>query len=121
MIASKYKGDIVLDFNPTDPGDHFSVLYNTSLSSKDKPLIVLLDEVDSLLKKIFNGNVMKHKLVHTQVIDKPSWNKFLDYFDRLIFPYVILIMTSNRTAEEIDSMDSSFLRSGRVNLKTQLN
>jgi len=102
-------------FNPTDPGDSFITLYNTSYPTKNTPLIIVFEEVDIIIKKIHNDNIERHKNSPIMIRDKTSWNQFFDRFDRKYYPYTIIMMTTNETPEYINNMDLSYIRDGRVN------
>lgn len=45
---------------------------------------------------------------------KRTWNKFMDDFDNGLYPFVVLMFTSNIRAGDIDSLDPSYLRNGRI-------
>jgi ATP-dependent 26S proteasome regulatory subunit len=81
---------------------------------REKPLIVAFDEVDVALLRIHESTIPDHKNVPTLIQDKTGWNRFLDNFQRGLFPYLILLMTSNRSPDFISSLDPSYLRKGRV-------
>jgi hypothetical protein len=102
-------------FNPTDPGDSFITLYNTSYPTKNTPLIIVFEEVDIIIKKIHNDNIERHKNSPIMIRDKTSWNQFFDRFDRKYYPYTIIMMTTNETPDYINNMDLSYIRDGRVN------
>jgi hypothetical protein len=102
-------------FNPTDPGDSFITLYNTSYPTKNTPLIIVFEEVDIIIKKIHNTNIERHKNSPIMIRDKTSWNQFFDRFDRKYYPYTIIMMTTNETPDYINNMDLSYIRDGRVN------
>lgn len=104
-------------FDPLTPNDTFYKLYSTIAPSKDRPMIVVLEEIDIILKKIHEGSILPHKTFPTPIIDKTSWNQFFDRFDRTLFPHVILLMTTNQPMSYFESLDNSYLRDGRCNLK----
>jgi ATP-dependent 26S proteasome regulatory subunit len=81
--------------------------------AKETPLIIAFDEVDIAIHQIHTG-IPSHKNVPTLIRDKTGWNRFLDNFQRGISPYVIIIMTSNKAPDYIDTFDLSYLRMGRV-------
>lgn len=103
-------------FNPTDPGDSFISLYNTISPTQDNPLIVVLEEFDMIISQIHYNKITKHKVIPTDIFDKTTWNQFLDRFDRKYYPNTIIILTSNVNPDIINSMDQSYIRSGRINL-----
>ena len=49
-----------------------------------------------------------------------DWNNFMDKIDRGHFPYLILMMTTNRTPEWFDALDPAYMRAGRVNMKLEI-
>lgn len=101
-------------FKPTDPGDSFINLYNKASPTKNSPLIVVLEEFDTIVNDIHNNKILTHKNFHILIKDKPSWNQFFDRFDRKYFPWVILLLTTNVTPCSINDMDPSYIREGRV-------
>ena len=119
LVAAELNGTFCQTFNMTHPGDNFSELYYCVEPSKNKPLIILLDEVDMILDSIINKRVPHHKYIPISVIDKNGWNMFFDNIDRGYFPNVVFIMTSNQTPETYRE-DSSLLRAGRVNIMVEL-
>jgi siroheme synthase (precorrin-2 oxidase/ferrochelatase) len=72
------------------------------------------DEVDIALLKIHEGTIPDHKNIPTLIQDKTGWNRFLDNFQRGLFPFIILIMTSNKPPQFVNALDPSYLRPGRV-------
>jgi hypothetical protein len=51
-----------------------------------------------------------------QTRDKAGWNQILDEIHIGMYPNLILLLTSNKTPEEISEMDPSYIREGRVDL-----
>ena len=117
ILANKLEGSLCYTFRPTDPGDTFECLYRNVNPTKNKPLIVLLDEIDIMLEKIHYDKVEQHKKYPVSIYDKNTWNFFLDQFDYNVWRNVIVIMCSNRSIEEINKLDPSYLRDGRVHIK----
>ena len=117
ILAREFKGSICKTFNPTDPGDDFSVLYNTVNPEKNSPLIVLLDEVDTIISNIANNSIKMHETIPTKIKDKTSWNSFWDDINRGDFKYTIWILTTNKPFEFFNTIDPSYTREGRVNIK----
>ncbi len=120
LLCKELNGSLCDTYDPTSPGDYFQDLYSYTQPCKDKPLIVLLDEVDIILTYIHDGNVYKHKNVPVQIHDKATWNNFLDKIGMVIYPNIILILSSNKSIHEIDKMDPCYLRKGRVNIVSEL-
>lgn len=116
LLANELKASFVDSFNPTETSDTFDNLYTAAQHSDVHPLVILLDEVDVLLRNIMN-EIPSHKHCLTQIRNKTHWNAFLDKIQMGCYPNVILIMCSNITRRDIDQqMDPSLLRDGRVNL-----
>jgi Cdc6-like AAA superfamily ATPase len=114
------KGSLCNSFHPWHPGDRFDELYDEAHPSEDSPLIVVFDEIDEALKKIVNG-IPKHQNIPTFISCKNEWNKFLDDINLGIYPFVIIIMTSNVLLKKINQIDPSILRNGRVNISLSFN
>lgn len=120
LLAKDYSGSYCNTLKPWQPGDNFANLYSEAEPSEDKPLIVVFDEFDAALLKIHEG-IAPHKHLPTQVSDKNGWNHLLDSIQRGMYPHTILLLTSNRTPEFIDELDTSYIRKGRVDIIAELN
>ena len=121
LLAKHLKGSLVRTFNPTDPGDNLASLYATVQPTEDKPLILVLDEVDTLYKKVHNNLIAQHKHIPIQIYDKTTLNRFFDDINLGLYPNVIILMTSNISPEDIEKQyDPSFIREGRVDMKFHL-
>lgn len=116
LMARKLSCSICDTFNPTEPSDSFSNLYYCINPSSKNPLIVLLDEVDILLSNIHHEKIILHKNNATQIYNKTTWNNFLDKIDYGLYPNVILMLCSNSSIDEINNLDDSYLREGRIDL-----
>lgn len=117
LIAKELKGSLCDTFNPTDPGDDIALIYNKVCPTKEAPLILVLEEVDIMICNIHYDKLAISKHNPIQCKNKTDFNRFMDRIDRGIFPNLLLVMTSNKTPEFIDQLDSSYLRDGRVNLR----
>lgn len=102
---------------PYDHGDNFDSFYNKINPTEDSPLVLVFEEVDGVLSKVHYGQVEQRHHIPVQIKTKTDWNCFLDKFDREIYPNVILVMTTNKSAEWFDELDCSYMREGRVDLK----
>jgi hypothetical protein len=114
LVAKELHGTYCHDFNPTEPGDSLMSLLRDTDTDNDEngPTVIVLEEVDAMIKSIHAGSVQKHNKVTVSVHNKTTFNTFLD--DMVFNRNVILILTSNAGREEIDRMDPSYLRRGRV-------
>lgn len=120
LMACKLNCYLCDSFNPCDPGDNFMNLYNIINPTAKKPLILVLDEVDILISKIHNQDIIQHKNSPTQVCNKTTWNNMLDKIDYGLYPNVIFILCSNKKPYEINRLDDSYLRQGRIDLLQHL-
>ncbi len=120
LIAKQLGCSICDTYNPTDPGDLFANLYSKVSPSANNPIIILLDEIDIHIKNIHEQNIVKHKKVPTQIYDKSTWNSFFDKIDMGLYPYIIVLLCSNKTKKELDRLDDSYLRYGRTHISFEL-
>jgi len=117
LVSKQLGASFCHTFNPTDPGDNFQNLITHIRDSSDTPettIVIVLEEIDILLYNIHNQRLRQNEDVPTSVKDKSSWSSFLD--DMFLYQNIILIMTSNKSKNEIDLMDTAYLRNGRVDL-----
>ncbi len=122
-FSSSYieKVNFVDSWNPTDPGDTFENIYTTILPNKREPLIVVLEEIDGIINNIHNNKIERHKNIPIQMTCKKDWNSFFDKFSNGRYPYTYIICTTNKTFNDFDKMDTSYLRNNRINLKYKMN
>lgn len=121
LLAKKLKGSLVQTFNPTDPGNTIASLYNTVNPTKNKPLVIVFDEVDIMLENIHYTKIPRHKTTPIQITDKTSWNGFFDNINKGYYPYIILVMTSNIFLDNLEiKYEKSYIREGRVDIKCEL-
>jgi SpoVK/Ycf46/Vps4 family AAA+-type ATPase len=117
LFAHKLSCNLCDTYNPTEPGTSFGILYNNIHNiGPTNPLIIVFDEIDIMIENIHNRNIQKHKQYRTEVYDKTSWSIFIDKFSFGLYPYVILIMISNKEKSELDKLDNAYLRKGRVDV-----
>uniref|UniRef100_A0A6C0H5Z2 ATPase AAA-type core domain-containing protein n=1 Tax=viral metagenome TaxID=1070528 RepID=A0A6C0H5Z2_9ZZZZ len=119
ILTLKVKGKLKYEFDLLKHNNSFDVLYNCIRPSKNEPLIVMFDEIDSVFEKIKVG-IETHKDYNPFIYDKQSWNVFMDNI-KIIYPFTVFILTSNLSKNEIDEKyDESFIRKGRVDLYSEL-
>jgi hypothetical protein len=116
LLKEKEEVYFVDNFNPTSPGDSFDKLYSHIEPTKDKPMIVVLEEVDNIVRRLKEG-IPSHKVSPILIQDKPSWNSFFDNFGKGRYRHVYFIMTSNKSQEWFDEEDPSYCRKGRCDLR----
>jgi hypothetical protein len=116
LLAKEMGASFCHSFNPTDPGDVFSSLIsrirNSECMINDTPIVVVIEEVDIMIQNIHTKSVCLHSKIPTSVKDKSSWSTFLD--DMFLYQNIIVILTSNKPKQEIDALDTAYLRQGRV-------
>ena len=129
LIAQYYKG-ILFKTSMEHCVQNFTEEYLNIAPVINRPLIVLLDEIDESLDKIFDKSNMVTKSnksdkktnkkedseLNEVSLSKRSWNGFFDDINDGLYPYTIFLMTSNISKKEIDKKNASLLRSGRINL-----
>jgi len=120
LLAQEMSASLCKTFNPTEPGDNIADVCAKVAPTKANPLIIVFDEVDIILRRIEN-DVPTIKYIPTAVRDKTSWNSFLDDIDLGMYPWVIIVMTSNKSPEWVEQeLDPSYIRPGRVNVRVSL-
>lgn len=112
LIANLLKGTFCHTFNPTDPGDTIHHLLRDSEPSEERPTIILLEEVNTMIHELHENRIQKHKNVTTCIHNKSTYNTFMD--DLILYRNVMIIMTSNESKEKMDELDPCYLRKGRV-------
>ena len=117
IMAQKLGCYLCDSFDPNEPSSNFNEIYSLVKVSARCPLIVLIDEVDILIRKIHNPKIQnEHKKFSREIFDKTSYNNFMDKIEFGLYPNVILLMNSNQNKESIDRLDKAYLRNGRVNV-----
>lgn len=117
LIAKEIKASICDTFTGTEPGSFIEEMYSRISPSESSPLVLLMDEVDVALYKIHNETITRHKNIPIQLRDKTSWNLFMDTLGRGVFPYMLVILCSNKSIKEINEQyDPCYLRKGRTDL-----
>ena len=115
LLAERVSGTMCNTLKPWQPNDTLDAIHSEVDPTKNKPLIIIFDEIDLALIKIHEG-IPPHSKIPTMVMDKTGWNHMLDEVQRGMYPNIILLMTSNRGPEFIKNLDSSYMREGRVDL-----
>jgi hypothetical protein len=119
LVTNEFASSFCNTLKPWMPGDTLSCLLNEVEPTPQKPLILVFDEFDMVIYKIHIG-IPIHKNVPTSVPDKAGWNHMLDSIQRGMYPNIILILTSNKNPEYINSLDTSYIRKGRVDLTFEM-
>lgn len=119
LIDKLDKVNYIDTFNPTTPGDDFGKIYRKISPTSNSPLIIVLEEIDIIINKIYN-NIPDHKYIPIQIQNKTGWNIWFDKLDKGFYPHVYIIMTTNKSINYFDELDKSYMRNNRVNLKAEL-
>ena len=117
LIAKTLNGSLCKTYRPTEPGDNLRCLYDTVKPTAETPLVILLDEFDEMLDAIRANTVHGHDNIPIEVRNKMSWNTLFDDISWNMYPFVIVILTSNMSKSDIDQ---SYIRPGRVDLFYEL-
>ena len=120
VIAAKMNATLVPDFDPTRAGHWLASLVKIAEPTAEKPLVIVMDEVDGIIKRILDGESFSNqvKWLFLQVSNKKSWNQFFDNLHKN-YEHVHFILTSNTTIDNLkmsygDNWDASLLRTGRI-------
>ena len=120
LLAKELNGSLCKTYSPITPGDNIENIYNTVAPTKLNPLILLLDEFDVIIDDIHHKRVQMHKDIPIEVYNKITWNNLLDDIS-IIYPYTILILTTNLNKSIIETYDKSYVRQHRVNIFANMN
>jgi hypothetical protein len=112
LLAKRLNGTFCHSFNPTDPGDTLHVMLRDTEPSDETPTVIVLEEINTLIRNVNGGIIQKHKNITTLIHNKMTYNTFMD--DLILYKNVIIIMTSNEDKKTIDLLDPCYLRKGRV-------
>jgi len=119
LLARELHATYCSTLKPWQPGDQLSDLYHEVEPTAENPLVVVFDEVDDTIFQLHEG-IPQHAKIPILVTNKMGWNRMLDEVDWGMYPYLVVIMTSNRSRATIDRLDASYLRPGRVHVVTSL-
>lgn len=119
LVANKFSSSFCNTLKPWQPGDTIGCLLSEIEPRPPKPLIIVFDEIDLTILKIHEG-IPSHKTVPTVVQDKSGWNNMFDAIQRGFYPNIIVIITSNKGPDFINSLDPSYIRKRRVDLTFEI-
>ncbi len=115
FLAQEMDGTYCNTMLPWHPNDSLSYIYSEFEPTEERPLIIVFEEFDSAIVKIHAG-IEQHRSLPTEVLNKAGWNRLFDDIQRGMYPNVIVILTSNQSPSFFDSLDTSYIREGRVDL-----
>lgn len=124
LLAKKYNSAYSFDIKVLDPGTPILNLWQTVMPTKDKPLIIQIDEFDIIINKIDKlsktaEQTKPHTWLRTIVADKQSYNTLLSEY-LICLPYVIYLFTMNSHPNDINKLDTSYIRQNRIDLVVPL-
>ena len=115
MLTNHYTSSYCKNIKFWKPGETLANLHVEVDPTEDKPLIILLNEIDIPLVSITEG-IPDHKNIDISIQDKSGWNDLFDDIQIGIYPNIIVLLTSNKTPTFINELDQSYLREGRIDL-----
>lgn len=119
LVANKFSSSYCNTLKPWQPGDTIGCLLSEVEPTAQKPHIIVFDEIDQTILKIHQG-IPSHKTVPTVIQDKSGWNIMFDAIQRGFYPNIIVIITSNKGPDFINSLDTSYIRKRRVDLTFEM-
>ena len=119
LVAKRLKGTFCHTFNPTEPGDNLHLLLRDTCPSEGSPTVIVLEEMNTIIHHIHEGNIQRHKNITTLIQNKSTYNTFMD--DLILYRNVLIIMTSNENKSIIDTLDPCYLRAGRIHGNYSMN
>ena len=121
LLARELGATYCNSLRPWQQGNSLGELHADVGASDAHPLVLVFDEFDVALTRIHEGLVTEigsKGPIH--ITDKSTWNRFLDDIGRGLYPYIILLLTSNKTPTMIQSMDPAYIRKGRVDIVMEM-
>ena len=116
ILTKKLNGILCNTYNPTQYGHSIDEVYFNVGPTKDKPLIILIDEIDNKIQ--FKKENKVHEWLSKDVKDKSSWCNLMDKISCMNNLFVI--MTTNLSFDELDDIDPSYFRKGRVHYRVEM-
>ena len=117
LIAKALNGSMCKTYKPTEPGDNLRNLYDIVKPTYENPLIIVIDEFDGILDMLHKNEVKCHDNIPIEVRNKMSWNTLLDDINLNVYPFIIVLFTSNlHKTTIINNYEQSYIRKGRIDL-----
>lgn len=116
FLAMRLNASFFKEFDPTHKSSSLRSIYTEIAPTRSNPLVICLEETDITIKRIHFGDAQTTKYFRPFLYDKRGWNSMLDDIDNELYPHIVFVMTSNVCKKEIDELDSSYLRKGRIDI-----
>jgi ATPase family associated with various cellular activities (AAA) len=115
-LMQQLNGTVCDSLHPLEPGSGVAQkeLHATVAPTRECPLGVLLNEIDSVITSAFKGNVEVLPKFPPAIYNKGTFNDFMDDLSK--FPNTVYILTTNKTKDELKAIDETAIRDGRINL-----
>ena len=120
LLAQELKAHYTKDYKPYEPNCKLGNLWREAGPSDDELIIVVLEEFDIPLVQIHNNTIPSHKTLTIECRDKIGWNGIFDDINNGMYPYMLVFLTTNKTPEFLQALDSSYIRPGRVDLTLKI-
>lgn len=113
LLAIRLQCSYSNTLRPWQPGECLHDFYADVQPSHEKPVVVVFDEFDIVIDRIHKG-IAPHQKMPISIQDKSGWNRMLDEIQWGLYPFLIVILISNKPPVHFESLDSSYIRSQRV-------
>jgi len=116
LLAKELGSKLCFDVRLDEPGNPLMSLWKTSNPVEKLPLIVQIDEFDVFIRKLHNGELKNdHKWLRRMIYDGQTYNTFLSEYLNCM-PNVIYLFTMNSTPDDINALNSSYIRKHRMDM-----
>ncbi len=104
LCALSLNGSFCHEFDPTLPGFNFNTIYTEANPSKEKPLVVVLKNIENILDRIIYG-IKRHEKIYTVASDKKSFIQFIENIYIGLYPHTFLFLQSNDIYQKLPISD----------------
>lgn len=120
LLTEKKSTTIVHGFNPTLKNNTLYSIISQYDTNKENPLIICIDEFDTIVEKINNNKCDKSERYNISVSDKSQLASLLDYVCDM--QNVLFIVTSNKTKEWFEKEENKYIiRNSRFDIIKNIN
>ena len=113
VICLKLKAEFCNHFKLCEAGNNIDTLIKNSQPTEEKPLILLIDEIDKSIETIRDNKCEKHKYLTTPTV---CFKTFLDFMEILHdYDNLFVIFTTNVSYDWFNKINPALMRPGRIN------